>query len=225
MRSAVTSKARARSRMLTRSARRIARLGKTPILRLRERGLLAASGLALTEAGRVQVDEQWLLHDGRMPEDSPLRVHVAPMATGSQVVQDPGIFDRLSRLNRKLVALDMEGVAIGQVAALEKVRYTLMVKAVQDSCGPRQGRFAAPLRNTGRCRVPARLSAREPAGRFDPRTCRPPHPPPATLRDYLSSGQAALRSLATPAMYLVARYQVVPFAGRERELAMLDSLG
>jgi nucleoside phosphorylase len=189
---------------------------KDVILRLRKRGLLAASGLALTEAGRAHVDEQWLLHDGRMPEDPPLRVHVAPMATGSQVVQDPGIFDRLSRLNRKLVALDMEGVAIGQVAALERGRRALVVKAVQDYADHDKD---DSLRHFG-VRVAAAfvldfLRENLPADALGP-------PPPA-LKDYLSTGQTPLRSLATPATYLVARHQIVPFVGRERELTTLDT--
>jgi hypothetical protein len=49
------------------------------VIRLRKRGLLAPTGLALTDDGRGHVDEQWLLNDDRMPDEAPLRVHVGPM--------------------------------------------------------------------------------------------------------------------------------------------------
>jgi tetratricopeptide (TPR) repeat protein/nucleoside phosphorylase len=186
------------------------------ILRLRKRKLLTRTGLELTKKGRVYVEDQWLLNGNRMPDEKPLRVHVGPMGTVSNVKEDSKLFGKLLRVARKLVAVDMESAAIGLVAARERVPFTLVVKAVQD--------FADPDKDDSLRHFGARIAAaflldflREnlPAHALGPR--------PATLKDRLSSGQAALRNLATPATYLVARHQVVPFAGRADVLAILDT--
>ena len=188
---------------------------KDVILRLRKRGLLTQTGLALTDDGRTYVEEQWLLHRGRMPDEKPLRVHVAPMATVGNVKQAPAIFGQVLKRHRKVMAVDMESVAIGLVAALEQLPYTLVVKAVQDYGDHDKD---DSLRHFG-TRIAAAflldfLRENLPADVLDPSL--------RTLKDYLSSEQAALRSQVTPATFLVSRHQVVPFAGRETELDTLD---
>jgi tetratricopeptide (TPR) repeat protein/nucleoside phosphorylase len=189
---------------------------KKVIVRLRKRGLATRVGLKLTKKGREYVDEQWLLFGNRMPDETPLRVHVGPMGTVGNVKEDPELFGKLLRVQRKLKAVDMESVAIGLVAALEQVRFTLVVKAVQDYADDDKD---DSLRDFG-TRVAAAflldfLRENLPADVLVPQ--------PATLKDRLGSGQAELRSVATPATYLVARHQVVPFAGRADELAILDT--
>ena len=179
---------------------------KDIILRLRKRGLLTETGLALTGAGRAYVEEQWLLHHGRMPDEKPLRVHVGPMATVPNVMQDPALFGRLLKLHRKVLAVDMESVAIGLVATLEQVPYTLVVKAVQDYADHDKD---DSLRHFG-ARVAAAflldfLRENLPADMLEP----------PTSQEDLSSGQATLASLATLAE---------PFAGSNPDQAIVNNL-
>jgi nucleoside phosphorylase len=77
---------------------------------------------------------------GRLPDLSaagdfqPFRLHVAPMASGSQVIEDSAIWDALARSVRTVVALEMEGAALGQLAHCQR-QYGLdavVMKGVMD---------------------------------------------------------------------------------------------
>ena len=101
---------------------------------LRKRGVIAGTPgeLKLTEAGRIAVAEERLQDPDENESDPTFRVHVAPIATGSAVREDPGLFDRLSRHVRKVRGAEMEARAIGFVAEQLGRRRSIIVKAVSD---------------------------------------------------------------------------------------------
>lgn len=92
---------------------------------------LEAGQLRLTDTGREQVLDDQVLHPDGLPPDPPLRVHVGAIATVKTVQQDPSIFDHLRRLVRTTLGLEMEGTAIGDLAARFE-RRAILVKAVVD---------------------------------------------------------------------------------------------
>ena len=111
------------------------------IERLRNRGLLSERGLELTPNGEAEADDLLLFHppsrtnagcypDGLCRQPA-FQTHVAPIATGSKVVQHPGIFEELSVDMRKVLGLEMEASAIGAVAELKEVT-AVVVKGVAD---------------------------------------------------------------------------------------------
>lgn len=104
---------------------------KEAIARLRKLELVTSRGLALTAKGRVYVEELRLLHPDGRPTQPPFRVRVAPIATGSSVVRDQLIFERLSESMRKVVGLEMEAAAIGAIAHISDIRM-LVMKGVMD---------------------------------------------------------------------------------------------
>ena len=80
---------------------------------LQEQHLLA--GRELTEEGRRVADDLLFEYQGRLPDLSPwdefqpFRLHVGPMASGSQVIEDPAVWDSISQSVRTVLALEMEG--------------------------------------------------------------------------------------------------------------------
>ncbi|WP_437962676.1 pentapeptide repeat-containing protein (plasmid) [Sorangium sp. So ce119] len=96
-------------------------------------GLAATKGgaLRLTDAGRERALEERLLHPDGPPADPPLRVHVGAIATVTAVTQDPGVWGDLQRVVRGTLGLDMEGAAIGDLAARCQKR-SIFIKAVSD---------------------------------------------------------------------------------------------
>ncbi|MCP4382890.1 MAG: TIR domain-containing protein, partial [Hyphomicrobiales bacterium] len=98
---------------------------------LRSKKWVTAKGLALTKAGMAHMREQELLYPDGPPEDPPFRVRVGPIATGNRVVEDGRVFDRLSKLVRKTIGLEMEAAAIGMVAGVEGVPM-IVAKGVAD---------------------------------------------------------------------------------------------
>jgi WD40 repeat protein/nucleoside phosphorylase len=85
----------------------------------------------LTEKGRTWVREELLLDPDGQRTDPPCRVHVAPIATGKLVQEDPELFNRLSRHVRKVLGAEMEATAISFVAE-QLGRRSIIVKAVAD---------------------------------------------------------------------------------------------
>ncbi len=102
------------------------------IERLWKRDLLADGTLTLTEKGRSHIERLLLLHTNALPEAKPLAVHVGPIASGSQVMQDDEIFARLSDAVRKVIGVEMEAAAIGALAEAQRVPHSVVMKAVMD---------------------------------------------------------------------------------------------
>jgi WD40 repeat protein/nucleoside phosphorylase len=103
------------------------------IRRLRHKGLLdpAAGVLRLTDAGKAWVAEQMLTDPDGQDRDPDFRVHVAPIATGKTVREDPELFRRLERHIRAVLGIEMEAAAIGHVSA-RLGRRSIVAKAVSD---------------------------------------------------------------------------------------------
>jgi WD40 repeat protein len=92
---------------------------------------LKAGRYSLTEAGREQALNDQALHVDGLPDDPPFQVHVGAIGTGVAVQEDPELFKRLRHLVRTTLGVEMEGAAIGDVAASFK-KPAIVIKAVSD---------------------------------------------------------------------------------------------
>jgi nucleoside phosphorylase len=99
---------------------------------LRRRGWLTSSGLALTAKGSAHIHDKLLLHPGGLPDPEGFAIHVGAIATGTTVVRDQRIFEKLSGRMRNVLGLEMEAASIGAVAHLHNVEYAIVVKGVMD---------------------------------------------------------------------------------------------
>lgn len=99
--------------------------------RLWAKGLLLPNTLELTAAGRERAEKLDSQHWSGLPNQPQFKVHVGPIGTGTQVVEDPGIFGRLSTVMRDVLGLEMEAAAIGAVAHQHGMRH-LVMKGVMD---------------------------------------------------------------------------------------------
>lgn len=110
------------------------------VLYLHKMRWLQRRTFALTREGQKQAANLHLLHpDGSLAPDV-FRTHVAPIATGSKVVEDPNIFDRLSYSMRKVLGVEMEASAVGAVGDLMQVP-VLVAKGVADYADEKDDRF------------------------------------------------------------------------------------
>ena len=103
--------------------------------RLIKQGLVEISSddqlLALSAAGRAKAIKIKMLY----PNDctvEPFRVHLGPIGTGNQVIQDPEIFSRIQKYGRSTLGIEMEAFSIGLVANAERVPYMIIAKGVSD---------------------------------------------------------------------------------------------
>jgi len=87
--------------------------------------------LSLSAEGREIARNDQVFHVDGLPEEPRFQVHVGAIATGAAVQEDATLFDRLRRLVRTTLGAEMEGAAVGEVAASFK-RPALVVKAVSD---------------------------------------------------------------------------------------------
>jgi nucleoside phosphorylase len=106
------------------------------VMQLWEKKWLEDGALSLAELGRRHIERQRRIHPEKLPEQKPFKVHVGPIGTGSRVVQDPQIFDKLSDTMRKVLGLEMEASAIGAIAHLAQVPYMIVMKGVMDFADP-----------------------------------------------------------------------------------------
>lgn len=96
-------------------------------------GLILRSGTALklSDKGRDAVESDLVIFPDGLPQDPKLEIHLGAVAMVSAVIEDPQIFPRIRQVERNTLGLDMEGVALGEVAQRFKKR-AIFVKAVQD---------------------------------------------------------------------------------------------
>lgn len=96
-------------------------------------GVVSLKGkrLTLTDVGREWAEADHVLHPDGPPADRELRIHVGAIATGHSVQEDPGLFERLRRLVRTTIGVEMEGVGIADVARRFE-RRSILIKAVSD---------------------------------------------------------------------------------------------
>jgi nucleoside phosphorylase len=192
------------------------------IAALRERRLLTASGGTLTRARRRFVDDLLFRHRNALPDLSstgriqPFRVHVAPIGSGTRVIEDEAIWTFVSQAMRKTLGIEMEAAAIAELAHRQRQHGLdwVVMKGVMD--------FADHGRDDHFKEFAARASAecllwflRE----------HVPTEIKAGFDDLLTPGTARLPDAPAPSMLLNARYGVVPWheAGRSEILASLDA--
>ncbi|WP_333894120.1 hypothetical protein [Mycolicibacterium gadium] len=100
-------------------------------LERRDHVTLKAGVLKLSRDGReLALRDRVLNKTGAVP-DPAFRVHVGPIAAGTNVIQDAEIFNQLKKIQRKVLGLEMESAAIGYVAANAGIP-AIIVKAVAD---------------------------------------------------------------------------------------------
>jgi nucleoside phosphorylase len=190
---------------------------------LRKRGLVAASGRTLKKAGKSFLDKLLIEHRGALPDLSPtgalhpFRLHVAPIGSGTRVIEDEQIWTFVSQAMRKTLGLQMEAAAVGELAHRlpQRALDWVVMKGVMD--------FADHGRDDHFQEFAARASAecllwflRE----------RVPTEAMAGFDDLLAPGTLRLPDRALPpSLLLDARYEVVPWreAGRSEILADLDA--
>ncbi|WP_205520075.1 tetratricopeptide repeat protein [Pyxidicoccus caerfyrddinensis] len=174
----------------------------------------------LTDEGRKRVKALLFRHKGRLPDLSPtgelfpFRVHLEPMGSGSQVIEDVAYWGEVTEYMRKALGLEMEAAAIGAMAYTQPHRKldALVMKSVMD--------FANSGRDDHFKKYAARTSAeclmaflRE---HLDPEVV-------PGVDDLLSTGSIGEPpESAPPSALLNAHHEVVPFHGREPLLAELD---
>ncbi|HEX5747129.1 MAG TPA: tetratricopeptide repeat protein [Archangium sp.] len=171
--------------------------------------------LTLTGEGRKRINRLLIKHGNSLPDTSPsgallpFKVHVAPMGSGSQVVEDEAVWGTLSESMRKTLGLEMEAAAIGALAHAQRdwKLDTLVMKGVMD--------FANPGRDDHFKEFAARASA-ECLLAFLRENLDVEVVP--GVDDILVPGtESALPENPPPSMLLNARYEVVPFRERGRE--------
>jgi len=178
--------------------------------------------LALTDTGRKRIGRLLIQHRNRLPSLSPtdgflpFKVHVAPMGSGSQVIEDETIWSFISTHMRKTLGLEMEAAALGALAHAQRARKldTLILKGVMD--------FADAGRDDHFKEFAARASAECLLAFLREHLAIEVVP---GIDDLLVPGtERALPDSPPPSALLLARHEVVPFheRGRETILAELD---
>lgn len=92
---------------------------------------VAKGGFRLLAPGRDLIQRHLDFH-GAVSDTLPYAVHVAPIGSGSAVEADPNIWGRIENSGmRKTLGVEMEGAAIGYVAARKELPF-VVVKGVMD---------------------------------------------------------------------------------------------
>ncbi|WP_249039729.1 tetratricopeptide repeat protein [Archangium gephyra] len=103
-------------------------------------GHVQDGALILTEEGRRRIGRILIKQRNRFPDIAPsgslvpFKVHVAPMGSGNQVVEDEEVWSFISEYMRKTLGLEMEAAAIGALAHAQRDRKleALVMKGVMD---------------------------------------------------------------------------------------------
>ena len=189
---------------------------------LRERRLLAASSNALTQAGRRFVEDFLFRHRQAVPDLSttgktqPFRLHVAPIGSGTRVIEDDRVWGFVSQAMRKTLGIEMEAAVVGEFAHRQR-RHKLdwvVMKGVMDFANHGRDDHFKPFaaRASAECLL-AFLRDNLPTEAIP------------DFDDLLTSGVAPLPDHAPPSVLLIARHVVVPWHDRERAktIAELDA--
>lgn len=187
---------------------------------LRARGLLTQFG-DLTEAGQRFLDERWPDNHASIPDItptgpvSPMRLHVAPIATGARALQLPRAFDFMKPFGYRTSGLDRTSAAIYEIVhrypqhRLAAVVLKGVADFAEETPDERFKQFAA--RASAECTIYffRDLAARERGPGFD---------------HLLPSGAMTPPSGSVPpSTLLLAGYAHVPWYGRADTLAALDT--
>ncbi len=180
------------------------------LARLWKKKLLRDGRVTLTAAGKKHIERVLLQNRGELPEPPAFRTHVGPMASGSRVVEDAGIFEHLAKSMRKVLGLEMEAAAIGGLAWARGVEHVVVMKGVMDHADPdKSDNFRAfAARASAECLIAF---------------VREHLPAVGDVEDgVLVPGTSPLPEKHGPAALLNARHEVVGFVGREKLLGELQ---
>jgi nucleoside phosphorylase len=134
----------------------------------------ARSPLALTDKGRRYIDDLLTDHRDSLPVEPPWRIHVAPIATGTNVVRDPRLFDRLSDSMREVLGVEMEAAAIGALAHSRRLPWIVMKGAMDHADDDKDDGFKAfASRASAECLIAFLRSHLESTDRSPPGSARP----------------------------------------------------
>ncbi|WP_233261617.1 tetratricopeptide repeat protein [Vitiosangium sp. GDMCC 1.1324] len=177
--------------------------------------------LSLTDKGRKRIGPILIKHRNRLPDTTPsgallpFKVHVAPMGSGNQVVEDEKVWSFISEHMRKTLGVEMEAAALGALAHAQRdwKLDALVMKGVMD--------FANHGRDDHFKEFAARASAECLLAFLRERLDIEVAP---DVDDLLVPGAETLPDNPPPSALLNARYEVVPFheQGREELLSELD---
>ena len=184
--------------------------------RLWDNDFLEQDTQVLTERGNEFIAAQILKGQGVVPQTNPFQIHIGHIGTGSQVMEDTQIFNRLTKDMDGVLGLEMEVSAIGSVQHCHHhdIPRMIVMKGVQDFADPKNNNnfryFSA--RAAAECLlafVREHLESDGPQDDFD---------------DILDSGIRNSPDIPTPSALLDGRHQVVPFfeSGRRELLQDLE---
>jgi nucleoside phosphorylase len=178
--------------------------------------------LTLTATGRKRAKAFEIEHGKRFPDLSPrgkalpFKVHVEPMGSGNQVIEDRKVWGFVSKYMRKTLSLEMEAAALGALAHAQRdLKLDLLVmKGVMD--------FANHGRDDHFKEFAARASAECLIAFLRENLEVEVVPGPDDL--LLSGTEGELDEKPPPSKLLNTRYEVVSFheGGREKVLAELE---
>ena len=153
------------------------------LARLESEGLIAWQDgqWRLTDPGTAKI-QRILADDVDGPRQLPFAVHPGPMASGSAVITDPKIWDRLREMGvRKIAGLEMEAATIATVAHDRQVPHWLVAKGVMDHANlAKDDRFKGFAARASAEVLYALLGRLLPATTRDGRRAGPAHRTPGT---------------------------------------------
>ncbi|NER06973.1 MAG: 5'-methylthioadenosine/S-adenosylhomocysteine nucleosidase [Okeania sp. SIO3C4] len=106
---------------------------KEVIQHLRKQELLKTDSFELTKKALKEIQNERLEYLQKEYYKDPLnpQIHIGVIATTSKVQKDPQLFQRIEKMQRKILGVEMEGAAIGAVAEINEIPI-IIVKGVQD---------------------------------------------------------------------------------------------
>ncbi|MDY7004464.1 MAG: hypothetical protein SWX82_11025 [Cyanobacteriota bacterium] len=106
---------------------------KEVIQGLRKQESLKTDSVELTEKALKEINNERLeyLEDQHYKDPLNPQIHIGVIATTSKLQKDPQLFQRIEKIQRKILGVEMEGAAIGAVAEIQEIPI-IIVKGVQD---------------------------------------------------------------------------------------------
>ena len=100
--------------------------------RLWKKNLVKPGTTNLTDSGRAHIYKLLIMHANQLPRPRPFNVHIGPIASGNNVMEDHEIFSLLADSVRKVKGVEMEAAAIAALADRAELEYSVVMKGVMD---------------------------------------------------------------------------------------------
>jgi nucleoside phosphorylase len=101
------------------------------INRLWQKHWVSKDSLELTDLGKKYITKSSIQYSSGLPKPKEFEIHVAPLASGAKVMEDEGIFPKLSGSMRKVLGLDMEASGLAALSEAHTIPI-IVAKAVSD---------------------------------------------------------------------------------------------